>query len=196
MIKRILDLLLLVLTILFSSIFLTALFSPIYEIIILSVNHKLSFESWSVYCKIVNYLLNPFVNNLKVEPFTLSNHGLIHFADVKNIMIVIEIITMTLILGSLLRLRSLKKAKMLWQLHYGLNFAMWAGFPVAFGLAGNFNELFLMMHRILFKNNYWLFDVKMDSVILLMPESLFIMCALSILGLYELFVHYFYRKTK
>jgi len=43
----------------------------------------------------------------------------------------------------------------------------------AWGLS-NFNRAFVIFHEVLFPGDYWLFDYRVDPVILLLPERLFL----------------------
>lgn len=45
----------------------------------------------------------------------------------------------------------------------------------------NFNYVFNIFHGIFFNNNYWLFDEKVDPVILILPERFFFICGIFIL---------------
>ena len=56
----------------------------------------------------------------------------------------------------------------------------WAGAMVLIGAvalwaAVDFNSLFVLLHRLLFSNELWLMDPQTDLIILLMPESFFVL---------------------
>ena len=56
----------------------------------------------------------------------------------------------------------------------------WAGAMVLIGAvallaAVAFNSLFVLLHRLLFSNELWLMDPQTDLIILLMPESFFVL---------------------
>ena len=70
-------------------------------------------------------------------------------------------------------------------------------------LLTNFTEYFDDFHKILFRNNFWLFDPKNDPIILILPESFFLHCLIAIVLLsviFGLILYILYRiihkKTK
>ena len=44
----------------------------------------------------------------------------------------------------------------------------------------NWNKVFLTFHKILFRNNYWIFDPASDPVILILPDTFFLQCVIVI----------------
>lgn len=69
-------------------------------------------------------------------------------------------------------------------------------------LATNFTEYFDDFHKILFRNNFWLFDPDKDPVILILPEEFFMHCLIFIvissvlLGFILLMVYIILQKNK
>jgi integral membrane protein (TIGR01906 family) len=47
--------------------------------------------------------------------------------------------------------------------------------------AADFNSLFVLLHRLVFSNNLWLMDPQTDLIILLMPESFFVLLSAHLL---------------
>jgi len=47
----------------------------------------------------------------------------------------------------------------------------------------NFDKSFTIFHQIFFNNDYWLFDIKTDPIITILPENFFFHCALLILAI-------------
>ena len=197
--RKILEASIIGVTCLFLSILICFILS-IVIVFILIISKVISVNSLSgamqTYIHIINYLLNPFVNNLQIFNYTLSEHGYQHFEEVKHLVSILEILTVPLTISTILRYRYLKKKHCLWSWRNSLYILLWIGMPVGFVMAGNFNGLFIEMHKILFKNNYWLFDPYKDSVIQLMPIQLFISCGIIILSTYELLVYILYRKVR
>ncbi len=52
---------------------------------------------------------------------------------------------------------------------------------VAIWAAADFNSLFVLLHRLVFSNNLWLMDPQTDLIILLMPESFFVLLSAHLL---------------
>lgn len=47
----------------------------------------------------------------------------------------------------------------------------------------DFSKVFIIFHKIFFRNNYWVFDEKMDPIINALPEDLFMIYGAVILGI-------------
>ena len=43
--------------------------------------------------------------------------------------------------------------------------------------------VFETFHRVLFRNNYWLFDVSQDPIIQVLPDAFFFQCAIVIFAI-------------
>ncbi|PFN28721.1 TIGR01906 family membrane protein, partial [Bacillus cereus] len=56
-------------------------------------------------------------------------------------------------------------------------------FPIALMLpiAINFEKSFVLFHKLLFSNDYWVFDPEKDPIILMLPEEFFMHAACAIL---------------
>ena len=57
--------------------------------------------------------------------------------------------------------------------------------PVILGalIAMNWDQFFVLFHKLFFNNDYWIFDADTDPIILLLPDGFFMHCALMILAL-------------
>ena len=57
--------------------------------------------------------------------------------------------------------------------------------PAVFGLAiaVNWEGFFVAFHRLMFDNDYWIFDAATDPVITILPDAFFMHCALMILAI-------------
>lgn len=120
---------------------------------------------------------------LEFPDFPMSEHGKIHFAEVKEIFIAIQylagIMGILFLLGAYWKIRAGDRC-FLKQLA-GMAFLI----PTLLGtLAGlNWEQFFTWFHRICFSNDYWLFDPVTDPVILILPDTFFAHCAVLILAL-------------
>ena len=164
------------------------------------LGHLISVDNISAamhdYINIINYLLNPFVESLTIKHYTLSTTGYIHFADVKHLLMWIEIIMLVTVGSESYIVYKLRQKQQLWSLRSCLYVLLWIGMPIAFSLAANFNSLFIAFHKLIFRNDYWIFDPVKDSVIQLMPENLFMAGSILLLALYELISYMMYRRCK
>ena len=114
----------------------------------------------------------------------MSETGIIHFADVKNIFISLYIIVLLFIfvLGIYLVMKHHDKDKCILSIfNKGANL-VFIVFSILIGLITfNFSNTFTMFHKIFFRNDYWLFDYRTDPVILALPEELFMILSVIII---------------
>ncbi|BEI50506.1 membrane protein [Lactiplantibacillus plantarum subsp. plantarum] len=54
--------------------------------------------------------------------------------------------------------------------------ALWVPPVVTVIMAINFDQFFIMFHKILFRNSDWLFDPLLDRIILVLPDTFFGQC--------------------
>lgn len=117
---------------------------------------------------------------LTLPDFAMSQGGKIHFADCKRIFDAVQAVCamsgfLTILSAVVhrhsLRYRYLRAAGTLTILIPAL----------LGGLAYmNWNKVFLTFHKILFRNNYWIFDPASDPVILILPDTFFLQCVIVI----------------
>lgn len=154
---------------------------------------------------LINYLQNPFIKKLKFKNFIMSVHGEIHFHEVKNIFIMLMIISITFILGILMyfilhKRGIINKINFLDILNYSSNILMvfFATLITTFFI--DFSEVFVIFHKVFFRNDYWIFDPQLDPIIIALPEELFMIFAiivLSILIITAITIKVlYYRKTR
>lgn len=185
-----------------SGIMLTILISPLIHR--LDVNHYrldiysgLSKEEIARnFSSLANYLWIFNREPLALESFVMSTNGAVHFAEVKNIVDALQILWLITGIGggtgAYFEIKQqdftfLKKTAMLMIL-----------VPLAIGITAslNFSAAFVTFHRLFFRNDYWIFDVRTDPVISILPEQFFmhgffaivlivVLCALILYGLYR-----------
>ena len=120
---------------------------------------------------------------LAFPTLAMSETGRIHFEEVKNVFTFFEI---TLIVSGMLVLagviyRHFKKNPGYLLLSGILTVAL----PLVLGIliALNWQTVFVLFHKIVFRNDYWIFDAATDPVITILPDAFFMHCALLILAL-------------
>ncbi len=121
-------------------------------------------------------------DTLEFPTLAMSTEGRIHFEEVKDIFVAVEILCIaTFILGL---------AGILWQhkkrdVHY-LKYTsiLTIAIPVVLGLifSLNWEQSFVTFHHIFFNNDYWIFSPSTDPVITILPDTFFFHCAMMILG--------------
>ena len=135
------------------------------------------------YDALIDYNSMFYTGALKFPTLSQSEEATIHFAEVKNIFVVFQVVaiaTTILSVASLLYYRKKHPRRSLRYAGY-----MGLALPVVFGIgiALSWDKLFVLFHQILFRNDYWLFDSATDPIILMLPDAYFMHCAIAILGL-------------
>ena len=139
---------------------------------------------------LMNYLINPLETKLSMPDFPSSASGLHHFAEVKNLFMLVFFLTIILIPFTI---RFMKENLSL-VFHNALRVVML--FPLAIGVIAwliGFDQFFVAFHEVLFRDNSWLFDPATDPIISVLPEQFFMHSFLIFLLIYELIFFVIYR---
>lgn len=142
------------------------------------------------YNKLINYLQNPFNDKLKLENFPMSSYGEIHFYEVKRIFLFLMsigviFISFNIIYIGICRLKNIKRYEisMIKNLNLGANILIVFFVILIFAYITDFSKMFILFHKIFFRNNYWIFDADTDPIINALPEDLFMIYGAIILGI-------------
>lgn len=185
--KRLLLPLLLMIFILTFSITLTLNFRPLYyhDIQALKIEQTSGFSKKVIY-KNYNELID-YNSIFHRKPLNLtmkmSKKGRIHFEEVKKIFSVLQILMFISLIGSLyLGSRHFQRKDYTFLKTASI---ITPAFPLISGMiiAANWNKAFILFHKILFHNDYWIFDEYFDPVIKILPDTFFFHCALMIIFL-------------
>lgn len=164
------------------------------------VVHLSQREIFHDYQQVMEYLLNPWNHSLKMSDFISSANGLEHFREVKNLFLfnnVIWIISLLIVIGLVYK-------KLLANLiSINLRFLqILATIPIILTVCSliNFDSLFILMHKLLFRNNDWMFDPLKDPVIKILPDTFFMHCFILLVIIFEvmigLLMFYRYKKAR
>ncbi|MDN5440730.1 MAG: TIGR01906 family membrane protein [Lactococcus lactis] len=140
---------------------------------------------------LMNYLINPLETKLSMPDFPSSASGLHHFAEVKNLFMLVFFLTIILIPFTI---RFIKENLSI-VFHNALRVVML--FPLAIGVIAwliGFDRFFVAFHEVLFRDNSWLFDPATDPIISVLPEQFFMHSFLIFLLIYELIFFVIYRR--
>ena len=110
----------------------------------------------------------------------MSREGRIHCAEVKRIFVVIEIMCiLTLILSALLIYHQLQQHHVEF---FKITSILSLLLPALCGILTfrNWDVAFDLFHKIMFHNDYWIFDEVTDPVITILPDAFFLHCAIMI----------------
>ena len=133
------------------------------------------------YDYLIDYNLSSNVGEFKLPTLTSSKPGKIHFEEVRDIFQNVKLLTIICgaiaIIGGILQIRKrdfkfLRNSSILIII-----------LPVllAIPIAINFNACFILFHKIMFSNDYWIFDPQLDPVINMLPEEFFMHMGITIL---------------
>ena len=154
------------------------------------------------YKSMISYLQSPSRGMLQLPDFSMSEAGMIHFAEVKHIFLVLYVIVLLFILafGVFLVTRHHHKDKcILSTFNRGANLTFLTFGILIFFITINFSGTFTVFHKLFFNSNYWMFDYRTDPVILALPEQLFmIISIIIIMSLFAIcgYIKYVYYKGK
>ncbi|MBR5739572.1 MAG: TIGR01906 family membrane protein, partial [Lachnospiraceae bacterium] len=134
---------------------------------------------------------------LEFPDFTMSIYGAQHFKEVKTIFVTLQYIAMG---SAVLMIPGVILARKKWA--YGWLKATIIVTLSVIGTVGlamliNWNWTFEMMHKILFRNDYWIFDPWQDPIIRILPDGVFLAYGaliLLLMGLGLVIAGLVYRK--
>lgn len=131
------------------------------------------------YNQMMRYLIDPFQNHFQLDNFRSSINGRTHFADVKKLFMLN--FAVFILSGVYVWFRRKKRA------HFNKAFLYIAivGVILVAIMAIDFDDFFIMFHKILFRNNDWLFNPALDPIIEVLPDEFFIQCFVLFFALFE-----------
>lgn len=124
------------------------------------------------YLLIIRYLQSFFVNNMKTT-IPINNVVKTHFSDVRRL-VLLNNLFMVIMTPILIRVLSeLRKNRLLWLLKS--TFKQIYSFFIFFCIFAlmDFSDAFIFFHKVLFRNNDWIFNVKKEPIIILFPDQYF-----------------------
>ena len=170
-----------------ASIFITLHFRPLYYMDI----DLLDIEAYSGMPReeiIANYDVLIDYNSifggmetLELPTLPMSETGRIHFEEVKVIFTFFQwaaIVSLILVV-LLIRLNQKKENYYFWKYTSVISIAVPVILVVLIAL--NWDMVFVVFHKIMFNNDYWIFDASTDPVIMILPDSFFMHCAIMAL---------------
>lgn len=180
--------LLLALFLICLAVQLTLLFKPLYyfDIQYLNIPAQSNLSQIRIvenYNYMINYLLNPIPQAFHLPSLPYSQHGRIHFEDVKRIFTWIDILLLvTGIAGAAGLYFNIRNKDFHFLKTTSIALILFTIIPLtAFSL--DFNDSFIIFHKLFFRNNYWIFNAATDPVITILPEAFFFHAAMMVLGL-------------
>jgi len=190
--------------IIFSAVKLTLMFKPLYylDIDYLNIEKESNFgrdEIIKNYDYVIDYLLSQKEEDFKLPSIQYTEHGAIHFKDVKRIFTEIDyLLVVTGIFSAIgiffyIKNRRLGFLKRTSSMLIILPMVLFTIFII------DFDSAFTAFHKMFFNNDYWIFNPRLDQIIKILPEEFFYHCALLILillVLMSIILRLVYKKYK
>lgn len=133
------------------------------------------------YNYLIDYNLSWNAGEFELPSLPSSTNGKIHFEEVRDIFQSVKILTIIMgaisIIGAIAQIRKrqfkfLRNASIL---------IIIMPLLLAIPIAIDFNKCFIIFHEIMFSNDYWIFNPKIDPIINLLPEAFFMHMGVMIL---------------
>lgn len=137
--------------------------------------------------QLMAYLNRPWIKTLQLNDFPVSASGAFHFYEVKKLFLLNYGILLISGICSIFYLRHLKKTKRFWTLYQPFQIIAALPIVIAFLMAVNFDQFFVMFHQVFFRNNDWIFNPATDPIINVLPETFFLHCFILFFVLLEIF---------
>lgn len=140
------------------------------------------------YYVILQYLINPTINQLSMPYFSMSLGGAQHFEEVKVLFFINFILLLILLILTVWFIRIIRKNH--WQIEMAPLFSLKMIFPLIllFFIVIAFDKVFVIFHQLLFNNELWLFNPLEDPVITVLPQEFFMILFVIALLIYEVII--------
>ena len=154
------------------------------------------------YDTLIDYNVLGGSETLAFPTMKMSENGRIHFEEVKQIFVVMQILALAglaAFAAFLFRSRGRQKAEAFRWMRCAVGITLGLGAIVLLAVLIDWNTAFCIMHSIFFNNDYWLFDPRTDPIITILPDTFFLHCGLLILCLIAIFctgLEILYRKAR
>lgn len=135
------------------------------------------------YDYLIDYNLNKNVSEFKLPTLKSSPQGKIHFEEVRNIFQNINKLAKVLMIVSLIGIIFNAKNKNIKILKTTSITLIIMPLLLAVPVLLNFEKSFIIFHKLLFRNDYWIFSPDLDPVINILPEEFFFHAGVTILML-------------
>ena len=193
--KHIIMALFCVLFIICLAVTLTVLFRPVYY---WDIGHLNIGEAYGIpedicrlnYDVLIDYNLAWGPETLEFPNFKMSESGRIHFEEVKVIFVACQYAAaagLLLFMGRIWRQKRRGDRDFRW-----LRWTCWVALAIVAAVGSlvaiNWDLAFVLMHKLLFNNDLWLFDWRTDPIILILPDEFFMHCGILIMVLVVVFV--------
>ncbi len=151
------------------------------------------------YDVLIDYNTIGFTGPLSFPDFVMSETGRIHFEEVKVIFDAFSWMAILLVPVCAAGLFLCKRLKSWLCLLIGGILGLCIPALLAAAVAVSWDTVFVTFHQIVFHNDFWIFDWTTDPIILILPDTFFMHCAILIfllVFLSSIFMIIFYKMSK
>lgn len=134
------------------------------------------------YDALIDYNMVWHRGELEFPDLPMSEGGAIHFREVKRIFDGLQILFVLTAAAFALILFHFRGRPKPWLAPAGWTAVV---LPFVLGILAlvGWDRFFVTFHQLVFNNDYWLFDPATDPVILILPDTFFLQCAVMIFAL-------------
>lgn len=139
------------------------------------------------YDALIQYQSIFYQGPLQLPNFTMSMAGRIHFAEVKRIFEVLQVmLIISGITSSILVFQQIRKKEYRFLRLTGI---LTIALPLLLAILVmmNFDMAFIIFHKLVFRNDFWIFDFTTDPIISILPQDFFMHCFIMIIVIIILF---------
>lgn len=154
------------------------------------------------YDYMIDYNLNKISGEFELPTIKSSPEGKVHFEEVKDIVQnVIKLLIVSLIITIVGIIVNLKNNNIEF-LNITSKLVIILPILVAIPMLINFDKTFVVFHKLMFDNDYWIFDPSKDPVINILPQEFFFHAGLLIVMLILLssvvlnIIYKYYKKKR
>lgn len=130
------------------------------------------------YQDIISFLLIPKGQAFHLSYFKSSPQAIVHFEDVKVLFMLMGILGLVAFLCVFILKPRLTLKRHRVELKQYFNMGLVLPLVALSCVVFFFDKIFLFFHEIFFQNDYWLFDPATDPIILVLPQSFFLVLSL------------------
>ena len=120
---------------------------------------------------------------LDFPTLSMSETGRIHFEEVKVIFVAFEVLCIITLVLNIIFMIYHKKQRSILYLKYTSIITIAIPAIIAIFIAVCWDKVFVIFHKIFFKNDYWIFSPDTDPVINILPDTFFMHCAIMIISI-------------
>ncbi|QBP18714.1 TIGR01906 family membrane protein [Acetilactobacillus jinshanensis] len=146
------------------------------------------------YFFMLRYLQVPWDSHLNLEFFRSSQKGLAHFRDVRHLIMANNLCLIVLGVVSHMLIKQLIKKDLLWKLINPFKIFLTFILVIMSIALVNFQNFFIKFHQVMFRNRDWVFSVRLDPVIKVLPTGYFAWCLIGFIAcltlISTLIIHY------